>query len=68
MKLGPLGSFLNDVLSPMGMGHEYCDDSLSTKKRDDWGERGIQNCPKLRDVIYGRPVRYSIAISGLKAT
>ena len=39
-----------------GGGQGFCDVyvSLISIKRDDVG-RGITNCPKLRDVIYGRP-------------
>ena len=43
------GSFINNI---MGGGKGFCDDSLSTEKRDNGGRRR----PNLRDVIYGQPL------------
>ena len=50
----PMGPSINDVTD---WGQGFCDDSLSTKERDDGG-RGVrvQNCPKLLNVICGRPL------------
>ena len=53
----PCGSSINDVTVLEGRGillRHYLD--LSNKKRDDGGgAKGVKNCPKLRDVIYGGP-------------
>ena len=40
-----------------GGGQGFCEDSTKALaiKRVTMGRGGVKNCPKLRDVIYGRP-------------
>ena len=54
-----LGSSINDVtvLGGGGGGYGICDNSTMALviKRVTMGGGGVKHCPKLRDVIYGRP-------------
>ena len=53
------GSSINDVTVLGGGGQGFCDNSSKSLviKRVTIGGGGVRNCPKLRDVIYGRPLR-----------
>ena len=56
--------YKNDVTVLRGGGGEgFCDDSTKTfvKKRVTMGVGGVKNYPKLRYVIYGRPLCTKIA-------
>ena len=60
--------FINDVTAYGGRGYQgFCDDS-SKALLVKWltmggGGGGVRNCPKFRDVIYGRPLRHKNWIS-----
>jgi hypothetical protein len=56
---------INDVTVVGGGGKRFCDNSTKAsviKKMRDDGGMGDQNCPKLSDVIYGRPLRINIQL------
>ena len=54
-----MGSFINDATVLRGGGSRIFDDSTKALviKHVTMGGGGINNCPKLRDVIYERPLR-----------
>ena len=54
----PSGSSINDVTVIGGGGQVFCDDSTNALliRRVTMGGRSVKNCPKLRDVIHGRPL------------
>ena len=58
-------SSINDA-SALGRESMFCDDIYKAvvKNSVTLGEEGIKNCPKLRDIIYGRPltaITFSVA-------
>ena len=52
-----LGSSINDIMVLRGGSRGFCDKSIKALviKRVSMGGGGVKICPKLRDVIYGRP-------------
>ncbi len=61
LSISDKGAFINDVMVVGERGQGFCDNSTKVsviKKRDDGG-REVQECPKLRDVIYERPLKES---------